>query len=371
MNFGFLQGEQSWDEKIARMAQAIRGRPDEEEEEYEEPEEVPAPRAQAPEEWAPRPASSWGAAAPPSLPEVEFFTASDLEALELPECRWAVPELLPAGLTLLGGKPKQGNSWLALTLACAVAGGQSFLEQPAETGTVLYLALDDHKRRLQARLDRLQAAGYAPSSRLVFATTWPALTQGGETLLEQWLLDQPDVRLVIVDTLACIRPPQRGRGLLYQEDYEVVRSLKRLADRHDLALLVVHHLRKQSADDEVDTFNGTTGLTGGADAVWVLDRPRGRSEATLSVTSRDLKWQKLALLFDAERCLWMLTGPAPEAPVSGRRREVLALLEHGPLAPRELAERLGIDRNAAKNLLHRMAGDGLVVAEDGYYRLTG
>lgn len=51
------------------------------------------------------------------------FTAASLMALELPEIRWAVPGILPEGITLLAGKPKLGKSWFAFGLAIATASG--------------------------------------------------------------------------------------------------------------------------------------------------------------------------------------------------------------------------------------------------------
>jgi RecA-family ATPase len=46
-----------------------------------------------------------------------------LLARQLPPIQWAIPEILPEGLTLLAGKPKLGKSWLALAMALAVASG--------------------------------------------------------------------------------------------------------------------------------------------------------------------------------------------------------------------------------------------------------
>src|SRR5258708_18107521 len=51
------------------------------------------------------------------------WTAADLLAEEFAEPKWAVPGLLPEGLTLLAGAPKVGKSWLCLGLALAVAAG--------------------------------------------------------------------------------------------------------------------------------------------------------------------------------------------------------------------------------------------------------
>lgn len=51
------------------------------------------------------------------------FTARDLMAEEPPPVRWAVPGLVPEGVTLLAGKAKMGKSWLVLGLCIATAAG--------------------------------------------------------------------------------------------------------------------------------------------------------------------------------------------------------------------------------------------------------
>jgi hypothetical protein len=43
-----------------------------------------------------------------------LITARDLLDQTLVDPQWAIPQFLPAGLTLLAGKPKMRKSWLAL-----------------------------------------------------------------------------------------------------------------------------------------------------------------------------------------------------------------------------------------------------------------
>ncbi|MDP2815826.1 MAG: AAA family ATPase, partial [Rectinemataceae bacterium] len=73
-------------------------------------------------------AKEWGPpGAKPSQPLLKTFTASDLAKMVFPEPKWAVPGLLPEGLTILAGRPKRGKSWMGLGLALAVAsGGKAF-----------------------------------------------------------------------------------------------------------------------------------------------------------------------------------------------------------------------------------------------------
>src|SRR5215203_4707030 len=68
-----------------------------------------------------------------------MFTAPELMAETLPAVKWIVPDILPEGVTILGGKPKMGKSWMALGLAVAVAtGGVALGTKRVEQGDALY-----------------------------------------------------------------------------------------------------------------------------------------------------------------------------------------------------------------------------------------
>jgi DNA-binding MarR family transcriptional regulator len=54
--------------------------------------------------------------------------------------------------------------------------------------------------------------------------------------------------------------------------------------------------------------------------------------------------------------------PTPAQGRSDRRAEVLALLDRGPLATREVAEQLGVDRLVCKMTLQRMKKVGLITS---------
>ncbi len=51
------------------------------------------------------------------------ISAEQLLAKEFAPLKWAIPEIVPEGLTILAGAPKIGKSWLCLDLALAIAGG--------------------------------------------------------------------------------------------------------------------------------------------------------------------------------------------------------------------------------------------------------
>src|SRR5262249_28335061 len=152
--------------------------------------------------------------APPRI-----FSAEDLMRQKFAPTIWAVEGVLPEGAYLLAGKPKQGKSWFALGLGLAIASGSKALGAiDVANGAVLYMALEDNPRRLHRRMVQILQGRPAPAG-LELTTDWARVDEGGLYQIEQWLQTHPDARLVIVDTLAKMRPMSRQNGSVYGEDY--------------------------------------------------------------------------------------------------------------------------------------------------------
>jgi hypothetical protein len=312
------------------------------------------------------------ASAAPAAPP-RTVSAEALLADSFPEARWAVPGLLPEGLALLAGRPKGGKSWLILQVALAITDGLPALGSfRAERGEALYCALEDGPRRLQARLRRMIGTVTGGPPGLFLATAWPRLGQGCLEAIEDWLDDHPDARLVAIDTLARIRDRRVRSASLYDADYDTIAALADLANRRRVSVCVVHHTRKprEAAEDPFDTISGTQGLSGAADLMMVLKKPQAGGLGRLSITGRDVQERELSLSWCPDSCLW--TVEETEATTPNERAALEALREAGrPLAPAEMALRLGKTREAAKKMLQRMAEAGkLQPAGGGRYDLA-
>lgn len=86
-------------------------------------------------------------------PPEDELTASSLMKQNFPEPKYIVPGIITEGVNLITGKPKLGKSLIMLNIAIAVASGGAALGQiPVEKKGVLYLGLEDTKRRLQKRI---------------------------------------------------------------------------------------------------------------------------------------------------------------------------------------------------------------------------
>ena len=220
------------------------------------------------------------------------------EPLEKPS--FVVDSLIPIGLSLFCGSQKIGKSWLMLKLCLCVSQGIPLWDMPTMEGDVLYLCLEDTFCRIQDRLFRLTDEA---SGRLHFAVASCKLSDGLIVQLEDYLKDYPDSRLIVIDTLQKVRTASKDNA--YASDYGDISLIKDFADRHSLAVIVVHHIRKQNDSDVFNKVSGTTGLTGSADATFVLEKEKRASDtAKLYVTGRDTPYQEYTLR--VRDCRWEL-----------------------------------------------------------------
>ena len=213
--------------------------------------------------------------------------------------RFVVKDLLPRGLNIVAGKRKEGKSWLMLDLCFSVAAGEKFLDYDTEQGTVLYLDLEDPETRL---LQRAREIRDVIPSQFHEATRAGKLGAGLAEQIEDFVQNHPDTNLVVIDTLQKIRKP---KGDTYAGDYQVVSSLKNLADKLNIAIVCIHHTRKMKAKDTFDSVLGSTGLTAAADGIYVLERKaEGKPFGKLSFISRDIPDGDISVRFDHDTCRW-------------------------------------------------------------------
>lgn len=206
---------------------------------------------------------------------------------------WLVEDLIPtSSTTILASPPKFGKSIFCLQLGHCVANGLPFLDKKTTKAQVVYLCLEDQKYRLQKRLWAL-CDETTDDFRLVESAQ--TLGTGLIDQMEYFLVDFPETKLFIVDTLQITR--DRGGDYSYANDYADLRLFKSFADKHEVACLIVHHLRKaQSPTDAFMDISGTTAISGAVDSMFVLNREsRESTDSVLAVTGRDIEYAEIVL----------------------------------------------------------------------------
>ena len=295
--------------------------------------------------------------------------------------RWAVPNLIPEGVSMLASKPKMGKSFLIMNICLAVgSGGKALNSIDVEKGHALYISLEDTERRLKTRSELL---GATPGCNVAFATHWRKLEDGGIKDIEAYLKERPDTRLVVIDTLEKARSRKnKAHGDAYAEDSAVGFILTELTKKHPgLSLVIIHHLRKSDSEDPLDLVTGTMGLTGSVDGIMILKRSRGRADAELYITGKDIEEEgNYALSFDSlepggPKVHWSLLGKTDEYRYTNNQQQIIDLLrEEGPQTIKEISESgIYIDSvnsyKAAQRQLYRMGKDGLVRRNGGKYEV--
>ena len=212
--------------------------------------------------------------------------------------------LLYPGTYLFAGAPKVGKSFLMAQLAYHVSMGLPLWDYPVHKGTVLYLALEDDHRRLQERLYRM--FGMDGTNGLLFSICAKQVGAGLEEQLKRFVQEHPDTKLIIIDVLQRVRDVG-GKDYSYASDYDIVAKLKAMTEGSGVALLIVHHTRKQHADDIFDMISGTNGLMGAADGAFIISKEtRTGNGATVAVVGRDQPDQRFHLQRNVETLAWEL-----------------------------------------------------------------
>jgi len=301
-------------------------------------------------------------ASPASDKAPSIISFATLVEMELPEPRYIIEDILPEGLAILSGAPKIGKSWLTMGLSVAIASGMQALGHfETSVGSVLHCALEDSPRRFKSRLDKILGDA-SPPTRAYFCNDIPLMGggKGPNTIdfLETWIKGhQDDARLIVIDTLQKIRPIKGKHDSIYEGDYKDLEPFQQLAAAYSIAIILIHHDRKQESSDPLHNVSGSTGLTGCADTLWNLKKPdRHQSKATLFITGRDTEDRKGDLQFDKERGLWTWLGDSAELQMSRERVQIRDVLKEAdrPLSITEIKDALHKDYGATKALLYKM-----------------
>jgi KaiC/GvpD/RAD55 family RecA-like ATPase len=241
-----------------------------------------------------------------TLLSVESF--ADLVAQDFPLQKFLVDGLIPAGqLVMLGGRGKAGKSWLVLQLVAAVDQGLPFLGKTTTRGKVLYLALEDGRRRLNQRPKILK---WQPSPAVDIAFKIDKFDAGGQGLAHiRQAIAEKGYDLVVVDTLV---KTLSGSADENNNTYmaAICNDLADMAHDSGAAILIVHHTSKQLVENPFDALRGASAIRDAYDLGMMLVRKHGEKEATLYAESRDFDMQDVTIRQVEGGAGWEYVGDA-------------------------------------------------------------
>jgi hypothetical protein len=195
------------------------------------------------------------------------------------EVRWLVASLWgQAAVGFAAGLPKLGKTWLGLDIALSVATGTPCLDrfEVQAPGEVLVYLAEDHPTSIRKRLDGLcRHRGISLDTVPVHVITAPALRldlDRDRGRLEQ-TLQRIRPRLLVLDPLVRLHRRDENHSGDVAELLAFLRDLQRA---HDLAVLVVHHMRKNGAGQAGQALRGSGDLHAWIDSGLYLKWQRDR-----------------------------------------------------------------------------------------------
>ena len=321
----------------------------------------------------------WDKIEPGKKSKLKLVSARDIQRMDLPPIRWVVKDLIPEGLIILAGRPKAGKSFMAQNISLSVAEGKNalgFFE--TEKCNVLYVALEDNFRRIQDRMHNIlqfEKDKTAPANLYYLKENndLPKLNDGGIEELKNLIIDDSDIKLIIVDTFGrAIADKKRSDNNSYRADYEISSKLQEFAIQNHICVILLHHTKKVKEDDVFDEISGTSGITGAMDTMLVLKRGNNDNNGKLYVRGRDFKETTYNLIFDEKLCCWNVVEN--EIKTTAERKEIYDVLkEFGrTMQTKEIAEALDKKVPNISKLLNKMEMDKIIERPKyGFYKIPG
>jgi hypothetical protein len=239
---------------------------------------------------------------------------------------WLWKGHIPLGaITLLVGRPGEGKSFVTLDFAARLTRGTPWPDgSDCPKGSVILMSAEDHpattiRPRLDAagadvgRVHLLSAIRYVddrgPYERLITLADVDAIAEA--------IKCTPDCRLVIIDPIGAYL----GAQVDAHRDNEVrgiLRPIAQLAERHEVAVLIVAHRRKSDGLTADDLALGSRAFTAAARAVWHLTHdPQNKARRLLLPGKLNLASRTSGMAFsivgDPPRLAWETNPVAMDA----------------------------------------------------------
>jgi len=298
---------------------------------------------------------------------------------EFPPLRFAINQILPEGLVVLAGKAKAMKSWTVLLICYCIQNGLRWLGFDVVKGNCLYLALEDSDRRLSDRVKKLKLDKLQEHPSIVTRAT--LLGKGLEESIKQWIEVTKYPRLVVIDTLARVKPRiGKNNGTAYDLDNLLLNELQNLATTYGITILVVSHLSKEKRDYDWDRIQGSVGLQGMSDAMWLLDRGDNSNSAYIKGRGRDIADFEYSITWNPETWRYDFVGQASTIRIGETKRLIIEAMKElhkdgkEDVTPQHVSKHLGFNSNSkdGQNIsktMQRMANDlDLKKTRYGFYK---
>lgn len=284
---------------------------------------------------------------------------------------WLVHSLWPlAAVGLLAGPPKVTKTWLALDLAISVSSGTPCLGRFEVRGpgpVLLYLA-EDSLPSVRARIEGIcQHRGLGLAQANLHFITTPALRldrdEDKQRLFATVELIRP--RLLLLDPLVRIHAcDENDAGAVSA----LLATLRQLQRAYDVAIVLVHHTRKNGRGPQGYALRGSGDLYAWGDAYAYLTRRDKALRLSLEHRSHPpSEPMTLSLVSEPDGSCTRLEIAGPSSPTTEAPLEDLVLTElsttQSPVTRTHLRARLKVNNQRLGLALEKLLAEGRVRKE--------
>ena len=281
---------------------------------------------------------------------------------------WLVENIIAPGLTIIAGKSKIGKSWLVLHLSYCIEKGEEFLGRKCAKGDVLHYSLEDGKRRIKTRWDKMciqpDQTYYQFRDR---KPKIPILTMGLEEEIEDWANNIPNPKMVVIDVYVKVKKTISKSLNAYENDNYNLQNLQTLAIKYNIGIVLVHHTKKGSENDVFDEINGSAGIQSNMDSMIVLasSRKAGKN-SVFHCIPKDAEQLEFEIGMN-DQMIWEDKGPVGSTSLTMLQERIVKVVNElyaGNPALGDDAEESGTPVKA-KDIIERIKADDELTEKSG------
>ena len=305
-----------------------------------------------------------GEAPPDSLPRPVGESAFSLLERDLPAPVRLCDPWATEGVNIIAGRPKLGKTTLERQKLAAAATAGKFLDSDFPSSVkCAFLSLEEGERLCRHKFTKAGLNEQALSGIELFFE-W---RRGAEGIyqLDRYLEENPDVRLICIDSLTKFRTVPDPRTPSFMADYEAVSGIHDMIKRYPGRCIdIIHHTRKIKGEDPIDAISGTYGLTAACDSYAVM--LYHADGVVMHVGGR--LWERDDNQFTlkrGERQTWDLIGIHLD--LTDKQKEAFERVKSSPngISGKELADAEAITPQSAWQRLDELLEKGLVTKRYG------
>lgn len=247
---------------------------------------------------------------------IRIYSGESLRAVPAKDPVFVIDGVIQRGLNVLAGSPKSGKSLIVTEMGHAVARGTLALNKfQTDQGAALLFSLEDSIEMMKRRMSAMY--GDFPENFVVTRDKPGDIFRNGWKNVESCIKAIGNVKLVVVDTLACVYAGATGRGSVYGQDSDFGHAVHDWAMKMGVGLILIHHDRKMKADstgDPLDDISGSKGLVGAAVGIIMFRRQRFEDNGRLQIVGKELADKEWPVHRTAVS-RWVVTPEPPQADV--------------------------------------------------------